>query len=155
MKQSPVQFSECMSRSGISEIKRHLVDVGSLQSYPELVLATGSSLCKAEGVCKRSTDTETKIFQLSSPSIANWQACTHVHKQSTQVCMHTQTYTSMDNNTLTYSPHTGTHTEATAEWSQLESQRHFGLSTARITGQVRTTHTDINSHTYTYTSPRG
>lgn len=60
---------------------------------------------------------------------------------------HTSTHTHKN----IHEPHTGTHSQATAEWSQLERQRHFGLSTARISGQVRTTHTDARYHTQRHT----
>lgn len=53
-----------------------------------------------------------------------------------------------------HDPHTQAHTKATAEWSQLERQRHFGLSTARISGQVRTTHTDGHKTTHAHLSLR-
>ena len=54
-----------------------------------------------------------------------------------------------------HDPHTQAHTQATAEWSQLERQRHFGLSTTRISGQVRTTHTLIDTKPHTHTCPCG
>lgn len=93
-----------------------------------------------------------ETFQLSPPSNTHGQASTHVQKQSTQVCA-PHTYTQ----SIPTHTQARTHTEATAEWSQLERQRHFGLSTATISGQVRTTHTDAHKHTYTHwhTCPSG
>lgn len=86
---------------------------------------------------------------------------THVQKQSAQVCaVHTLTHKwtgekkTKKKHMRLHDPHTQAHTQATAEWSQLERQRHFGLSTARISGQVRTTHTDGHKTTHAHLSLR-
>lgn len=86
------------------------------------------------------------LFNSSPPVSHTRRARTHVQKQSTQVCTHALTHgmgvgggeerrKKKENNR-----HTQTHHQATAEWSQLERHRHFDLSTARISGRVRTTH---------------
>lgn len=59
--------------------------------------------------------------------------------------LHTRTQMGVKKNMRLHNHHTQAHTQATAEWSQLERHRHFGLSTARISGQVRTTHIQVCS----------
>ena len=106
-------------------------------------LATESSCSKAGGGC-RYTDTEAKgPFNSSLISYTGKLAhmCRNRAHNYARIHLHTK---------KTCACTIATHTEATAEWSQLERHRHFGLSTARISRQVRTTHKQTHSHISNY-----
>lgn len=104
-----------LKRNDFKRVRVHAADL----VVPQIITwsesgDTGNCPGQAGGVCSRSTNTE-PLGPFNS-------SLTHTYSETERACMFP------------------THAEATAEWSQLERHRHFGLSTATISGQVRTTH---------------